>query len=1399
LEISREDRYRSGTNSLNTIDVMSLRSRFARITGRHLLGVSILVTAAIGLAGARHYAVERRTIEADTRHQLETIARLKVDQVAHWRANRLLDARNVARTVRSLAGTAALESTRGRRAQVRELREWLESTRSTSRYVGIAVVEANGRPIVSSIPAALEKSYLPDTGWSPPSSASMRIGVKGNGFLLLSVVAPLDEEGGQTSVVLCINSHREFLEMFHQSSDSRVETLLVWRGPEPMYLTAPVTGNRDLDDAALPAIQAVKGRPIVDGFDYRGDAVLDATAEDAGSSWSVISKMRRQDIEAALRKRSSHTAALFIGLLAAAALLVELWRRNQLLQAHRERERAELERKALVGHLGALSRYANDIILLFDPQGRITEANERAVEAYGYTADELKRLTIRDLRDPADASRLVEQWRAAESQGGIQFETVHIRKDGSRFTVEVSSRAVDVEGHRFRQSIIRDRTEQKRAEQEFQRVHRAMAVLSQSNALVVRATHERKLLSDACRVMIDTGGYRMTWIGAIDEDADLVKPVLAFGEGVEYLNNIQISLSETEFGKGPAGIAFRTRRIAFCRDMENDPSFAPWRIRALEHGFHSGAVLPIVVSGEVLAILGVYAGEANAFDSQEAALLEEVAADLSFGIEVLRQKADLRDSEAKFRTVFDSAGDAIFIHDVNGNFLDVNAAACDRLGYTRDEFLEISIAELDDRRNLNRAPERVERLRLAGRLLFETVHVTKSGQRIPVELNSRMIDFGGSPAVLSVARDIRERLRVESALEKSLTSLNRTQRVASVGIWENEYVYADGADVRVWSEWSDEVFRILGLDRMSARADANRLAVAVHPEDRELVRGALDRAFTEGSSFDIEHRIIHGEEEVRWVRQQGDTVADSQGRTMRMFGTIQDITEYRRLSEQVQQSQKLESIGRLAGGVAHDFNNLLTVINGYAHTILDTIEESHPLREPVSEILQAGTRAADLTKQLLAFSRGRVVERRSADLNRTVLEMRTMLQRMVGEDVEVVMRLAENVGCVQAGANQLQQILMNLAVNARDAMPGGGRLLIETGLAEAGDEPVTADSDPGGTAFSVLSVTDTGLGMDEETRKHIFEPFYTTKMDGVGTGLGLSTVYGIVGQNGGSIAVSSELGKGTVMRICLPQVEAEAECTDQRETVAPLAVQGATVLLVEDQSELRRLAASVLRGQGYRVLEAGSGAEALSLYESCGQTFDLLLSDMVMPGMSGPELAREFSRRSPRAKVLLMSGYSQEPLGVGSDGAVNAYLPKPFSPQALVAKVRDCLVPEPTAILLVDDDDAVRGLLKSVLKQAGYTVLEASNGHQAMSVIERERIELLITDLVMPEQEGLELLRGVRCIRPGLKIVAISGARGGQFLGMARLLGADATLPKPIEPDVFLKAVQGVLAQPCRV
>jgi PAS domain S-box-containing protein len=556
-----------------------------------------------------------------------------------------------------------------------------------------------------------------------------------------------------------------------------------------------------------------------------------------------------------------------------------------------------------------------------------------------------------------------------------------------------------------------------------------------------------------------------------------------------------------------------------------------------------------------------------------------------------------------------------------------------------------------------------------------TQHVRKDGSVMDVEIASHAIEFAGRPARLVLANEVTERKRAEAAVIKAEAEY-RTLLESLPGI-----VYVADPNPPYATVYISPAIESLGYTRDEWLASPDNWMRSLHPDDRGWVLERTAAAHAAGRGVTYEYRMLARDGEVHWIHDQGLFIRDAEGVATSWQGVLTDITEQKRAEEALRQgearllqSQKMEAVGQLAGGVAHDFNNLLTVINCHTQFLLDATDPSDPQREDVEEIQRAARRAAALTRQLLAFSRKQLLQPRVLDLNTVVANLEPMLQRLIGEDVHMAMIRAPSYCGVMADPGQLEQVLVNLAVNARDAMPSGGILTIEVAPAEFEASAGRWQTVPAGS-YIVISVSDTGCGMDEEVQSHLFEPFFTTKKQGKGTGLGLPTVYGIVKQSGGHIWVQSEPGHGSTFRIYLPRVAAEVDHPAPAATMPDMPAGGSeTILLVEDEEGVRALAQRVLERHGYTVLEARHGADALRIAADFDGRIDLVLTDVVMPEMGGREMVDALTSSRTDVQALFMSGYTDDDIirrGLLDPGL--AFLQKPFTSNALAQAVRDLL------------------------------------------------------------------------------------------------------------------------------
>jgi PAS domain S-box-containing protein len=628
----------------------------------------------------------------------------------------------------------------------------------------------------------------------------------------------------------------------------------------------------------------------------------------------------------------------------------------------------------------------------------------------------------------------------------------------------------------------------------------------------------------------------------------------------------------------------------------------------------------------------------------------------------LRHYEKLAERDQRYKTLLEQTQEAVLVA-VDGSVVYANPACVEMFGYERPLLgVPATIFFTPDSRT--KVGEFVEP-RKDGRPapeLYEASGLRADGSTFDAEIRVTPIEFDGRPGSQAILRDITGRKRMEAGLKESEERYRLLFERNLAGVYR-----------------STEEGRLLECNRAFARllGYASPGEAMAHPgwwlHDRPGSHAEFwARLRREGSIVNHEGQARRKDGTPVWVIQNVSLLADEDGEET-ILGTVFDVTERRRLEEQLLQSQKMEAVGRLAGGIAHDFNNLLTAIAGYSDLLLGELPANDSRRESAVEIREAGRRAAGLTQQLLAFSRRQVLEPRVLDLNAVIAGMEKMLRRVIGEDIELTTALDPDLWRTMADPGQIEQAIVNLAVNARDAMPRGGRLTLETGNVTLDEKfaGIYATVQPG--PHVMLAVSDTGVGMDAALQSRLFEPFFTTKERGKGTGLGLSTTYGIVKQSGGSIWVYSEPGVGTTFKIYLPRCDEPLADHDSPPMPLTPRTGSETVLLVEDETEVRRLVERLLRMQGYAVISAASPAEAIGAARASGK-IDLLVTDVIMPGMNGREMAAVLASERPRMRVLYMSGYTDAAIaqqGILPPGT--AFLSKPFTPDVLARKVREVL------------------------------------------------------------------------------------------------------------------------------
>lgn len=1046
--------------------------------------------------------------------------------------------------------------------------------------------------------------------------------------------------------------------------------------------------------------------------------------------------------------------------------------------------------------------------------------------------------------------------------------------------------------------VLVERLQQRMERDEY--LNSILRAVREVNQHIVRERDEQRLLDGACRELASTRQYRACWIALFDEEGDfdrLHQHGLSSPEGFEEqlaAGGRAWCMAASDDDASPGLIPHESEGCADC----------PLRTGVAGDGC---IVAPMRRDDRIHGYLGVIVPSTYPHMEDECDLIFEMASDIGLGLATIRATDRLQHSEERFRTLFHHSSDAIFIYDMDGAFTEVNETACERYGYDRDELLEMAPQQLRAPGHAEGVPEKIDQIREAGRVMFESAHITREGEIVPVEKNAQLIEYEGEPHILSVARDISERREAQrmyqTVFETGTTALaiiendgilslvnrrfeelsgypreevegkkafmdfttvesgqwmvryHRQRREGKQPPQEYEFDFVDrggnirrvlvsvgvipGTDQSVASlldltehkqteaslrrayqivnrspavafRWANEEgwpveFVSENVEEMFGYAVDRFLsgevtyADIVHPDDLDGLLGELTKASSSGDRNELVHdsyRIVTADGRVRWVDdrtsvhrdqsgrithcegivldvtrrmeaeaamrelsrfreaiidqantavvvfdtdltaivwnraaaemtgytardtvgqgawnrvfpheevveevqetlrsilREGTTVEgletpvtppageelvlswyarrleDEHGEPIGVVGIGHDVTEQTMLEERLRQGQRMEAIGRLAGGVAHDFNNIITAIIGNVQ-LLETQLDADVASRYLGEIRAASERAARLTEQLLAFGRRQRMEPEVFELNELIHDLEPMFSSVTREDVRLQTNLQSGPEPVKADLSQIEQIVINMVVNARDAMPEGGTVTLETSHVELDETRADGLVTGGPGAYAVLSVTDTGVGMSEETRERIFEPFFTTKDEGRGTGLGLATVYGIVQQSGGGIEVQSAPGEGATFRVYLP-LAGDYVDTPEEETPQPQELEGGeTILVVEDEDQVREFVTSMLVTHGYTVLRAASGEEAIGVAATHEGHIDLVVTDIVMPGIAGTELADRLRGSRPQLRVLYMSGYAEQPLPGGA-----AYLQKPFASADLLRAVRRLL------------------------------------------------------------------------------------------------------------------------------
>jgi two-component system, cell cycle sensor histidine kinase and response regulator CckA len=754
----------------------------------------------------------------------------------------------------------------------------------------------------------------------------------------------------------------------------------------------------------------------------------------------------------------------------------------------------------------------------------------------------------------------------------------------------------------------------------------------------------------------------------------------------------------------------------------------------------------------------------------------------------------LLESERRFRGSFESASIGMALVALDGHFIEINPAFCELVGYSAEEMTSRRFQHITHPDDLARDLENVQRT-LDGDFdsyQMEKRYVRSDGSEVWVMLSVTLVrGADGTPLhFVAHAQDIDARKRAD----ERFVAAERRYRTLVEQLPLCMYIRSlDMTKPNIYV--SPQVEEILGYPVSDWLNDPNLVTRIMHPDDQERVLGEAARVRSGTGSFAEEYRYLKPDGTVVWVQDEMHLVRDEQGEPLYVQGFVRDITERKlteaerdRLRDELLHAQRLEALGRLAGGVAHDFNNMLTAIRGYAELLVADPNAPSSMRDNAHRIVQATEQAADLPRQLLAFGRKQILEAAIVNLNDVVSSIRGLLEHVSGAITVGIAPTAANPWAF-ADRSQLEQALVNLALNASDAMPSGGRLEVATANVTIDeDDAIEPEARPG--SYVVIRVTDTGIGMDDETRRRAFEPFFTTKAEKEGSGLGLSSVYGTVAQSGGFVLLETEVDVGTTFSLYLPVA------------AAPVEARARTILLAEDEEIVRDLTTQILKNAGYDVLAAGDGAEALVLYEEHRDDIDGVVTDIVMPGLGGRGLARQIREHDAELPIVFISGHHEETPETLQLGTGAALLQKPFSVDALVDAVGRLVgahpapAPvehkrEPTCVL-ADDHPAVLDSVSRFLETKGVRVSQARNGDEALATIRATQPDVAILDVAMSPTSGIDVARRVADVSPKTKVILYTGHNDRGLLDRALDAGARGFVLKEGTLESLEEAVRTV-------
>jgi PAS domain S-box-containing protein len=1273
-----------------------------------LVALFSVLSVSLILIGYFYIQHQNQSLEDQIEKELTGVADLKATQIALWRNDRVDDATLIfGNDERARNVEDAIHHSRSSE-QWNILVRWMERLCKHGSYESVFLFDPEGK-LLASVPSsdASQLDVDPSNIRSVARSKSILFSDLHSGrdtTIFMNMLVPVlirSKDGTACIAVVVLHTNAEkFLYPFLQywpTKSRTAETLIIRKNKDSvLFLSnlrhaekAALSKTIPLTEKDVPAVQAVLGTTgTLRGNDYRGVPVLAAIKSIPNSPWFLVAKIDREEYLAPLRQMEWLIGISIFVLIGAAGVIVIMMRRNEVSAFEKMEYELELERLVLREHYNDFIKYSNDIFLLYNENLDIVEANDRAAESYGFSRDELLGMNIKKIFAPEAVKDIEGHKLSTNEENGSKFESLHRKKNGAFFPVELSSRSVLIEGKTYHQSIVRDISERKENERKILRFIRIRVILGNINQLIVRVRDKNILLSEACRIAVEDGKFRAAWIAL--RHREIEKPEIAayFGCTGEQMRSIWgiKEKSKTSFFFMP----FEDGKPAICNDIASCTEPAEWREEATKAGYRSYAALPLVIKERTIGTLNLCADEIMTFDKEEVNVLKELVADISYALEFLEQEEERTkqtklkwEREREFRYIYQNSPIGIALFNTAGDLVEANNACLEILGLPENYTTEVNIF-----RHFNLPYPRQAALQ-DGEFVREELSldfsIMKERQNFPtVKKGLYYFDFSITPikseqkivniSYLVHIRDVTEARSAEQSLRESAERFRLLTMATSDAVYD--------WDVTRNLLWRSKFFReMLNAPRLEI-VEPNWRAINIHPNDKDRIATGFSEALQSSvSKWENEYRMKLASGEYCFVVDSAYFVRNAEGKVVRVIGAVSDVTaqkkaegERKNLQQQLFQAQKMESMGTLAGGIAHDFNNILGIILGYSTLLERGNVDPETLSSSVGQITKAVRRGAGLVRQILTFARKTEARMEAVNVNFMLEELFKMLSETFPKTISLSRHFEKMLPIIVVDPSQLHQAVLNLCVNARDAMNGNGALTVTTSMIDkeqiAGRFPTAMEKH-----YIVITVADTGTGMDEKTKSLIFEPFFTTKEQGKGTGLGLAVVYGVMQTHNGFIDLESEPGRGTKFYLYLPvKEEMVSPLKDDEAHLEPLRGGNETILVVEDEEMLREMVKNELTRRGYMVLTAIDGTSAVDTFKKHFASIGLVFCDMGLPKLGGWEAYLAMKGINPSVKVLASSGYVEPGfLGEMKKGGIKGFIPKPYKMDNLLRQIRTVL------------------------------------------------------------------------------------------------------------------------------